>query len=155
MLCIPVPYKRTKTMKNDDGTEQEKDCTFTHFLLQSRWFTLHQTEGAEYQTTSLPDWNEQRALETLKIERIPFEDLDGNTQGYAKRGRKVAVNPIAASPSKTLLHELGHQLLGHCDQADLADTEVTPRDIREMEAEAVALLCCESLGLPGADYSRG
>jgi antirestriction protein ArdC len=155
MLCIPVPCKRTKTMKNADGTEHEKDFIFTHFLLQNRWFTIHQTEGAEYQPTSLPDWNEQKALETLKIERIPFEDLDGNTQGYAKRGRKVAVNPIAACPSKTLLHELGHQMLGHCDEADLADNGATPRDIREMEAEGVALLCCESLGLAGAEYSRG
>lgn len=25
----------------------------------------------------------------------------------------------------------------------------------EVEAEAVALLCCESLGLPGAEFSRG
>ena len=41
------------------------------------------------------------------------------------------------------------------DEGDLADTERTPRDIREMEAEAVSLLCCESLGLPGAEYSRG
>ena len=41
------------------------------------------------------------------------------------------------------------------DQGDLSDTERTPRDIREMEAEAVFLLCCESLGLPGAEYSRG
>jgi hypothetical protein len=24
-----------------------------------------------------------------------------------------------------------------------------------VEAEALALLCCESLGLPGADFSRG
>ena len=46
-------------------------------------------------------------------------------------------------------------MLGHCNEADLTDTKVTPRDIREMEAEAVALLCCESLGLPGAQYSRG
>jgi len=46
-------------------------------------------------------------------------------------------------------------LLGHCDESDLTDAEVTPRDIREMEAEAVALLCCESLGLPGAEFSRG
>jgi len=33
-----VPCKRTKTMKNDDGTEQEKDFIFTHFLLQSRCY---------------------------------------------------------------------------------------------------------------------
>jgi hypothetical protein len=36
MLCIPVHCKRSKTMKNDDGTEQEKDFIFTHFLLQRR-----------------------------------------------------------------------------------------------------------------------
>ena len=71
------------------------------------------------------------------------------------RGRKIAVSPIAALPIKTLFHEAGHVMLGHIDEGDLADTERTPRDIREMEAEAVSLLCCESLGLPGAEYSRG
>ena len=90
-----------------------------------------------------------------KIERIPFEDLDGNTQGYAKRGLKIAVSPIAAQPSKTLFHELAHVALGHCEEGHLSDTETTPRNIREVEAEAVALLCCESLGLPGAEYTRG
>jgi hypothetical protein len=30
-----------------------------------------------------------------------------------------------------------------------------PRSLKEVEAEAVALVCCESLGLPGADYCRG
>ena len=33
--------------------------------------------------------------------------------------------------------------------------KITPRDVREVEAEAIALLCCESLGLPGAEFSRG
>ena len=46
-------------------------------------------------------------------------------------------------------------MLGHIDEGDVADTERTLRDVREMEAEAVSLLCCESLGLPGAEYSRG
>jgi hypothetical protein len=39
--------------------------------------------------------------------------------------------------------------------ADLADAETTPRSLREVEAESVALLCCESLGLDGADFCRG
>jgi antirestriction protein ArdC len=78
-----------------------------------------------------------------------------NCHGYAKRGRKIAVSPIAAIPVKTLFHEAGHVMLGHTDEGDLADNERTPRDVREMEAEAVSLLCCESLGLPGAEYSRG
>jgi hypothetical protein len=46
-------------------------------------------------------------------------------------------------------------ILGHCDEGDFSESEITPRDIREVEAEAVALLCCESLGLAGAEYSRG
>ncbi|MGH9398537.1 MAG: ArdC-like ssDNA-binding domain-containing protein [Terriglobia bacterium] len=155
-LCMPVTRKRTKTVKKkDDGAEQEEGFAFTTFLFKAHWFTLAQTEGAEYKPTSLPGWNEQTALERLNIERVEFEGLDGNAQGYAKRGGKIAVSPIAANPSKTFFHELGHQLLGHCAEGDLSDTEITPRNIREMEAEAVALLCCESLGLPGAEYSRG
>ena len=102
----------------------------------------------------IPEWNEQKALGALNIQRVEFEDLDGNTQGYAKRGGKIAVSPIAALPHKTLFHEIAHSLL-HCGDGDLSDTENTPHDVREVEAEAVALLCCESLGLPGAEFSRG
>ena len=31
----------------------------------------------------------------------------------------------------------------------------TPRDVREVEAECVALICCASLGLGGEEFSRG
>ncbi len=33
-------------------------------------------------------------------------------------------------------------------------SETAVMSSRQVEAEAVALLCCESLGLPGAEYSR-
>ncbi len=36
-----------------------------------------------------------------------------------------------------------------------ADSEVTPRNQRECEAESVALLCCAALDLPGVDECRG
>lgn len=154
-LCVPVTCKRTKTVTTEDGTDRDEEFTFTHFTYKAHWFVLAQTEGAEYKPAAFPGWNEPKALETLNIQRIEFENLDGNAQGYAHRGRKIAVSPIAALPAKTLFHEVGHVILGHTDEGDLSDTERTPRDIREMEAEAVALLCCESLSLPGAEYSRG
>jgi antirestriction protein ArdC len=154
-LCMPMACKRTKTVKKEDGTDQEEEFSFTHFTYKAHWFVLSQTEGAAYHTPVVPEWNEGRALAALDIQRVPFEDLDGNTQGYARRGRKIAASPIAALPLKTLFHEIGHVMLGHTDEGDLLDTDRTPRDIREMEAEAVALLCSESLGLPGAEYSRG
>jgi antirestriction protein ArdC len=154
-LCMPVNCKRTRTVTKQDGSEQDEEFAFTHFTYKPHWFVLAQTEGAEYKPAANPEWNEQAALERLRIERIEFENLDGNTQGYARRGRMIAVSPIAALPHKTLFHELAHVVLRHCDEQDLSDTETTPREIREVEAEAVALLCCESLGLPGTEFSRG
>ena len=49
---------------------------------------------------------------------------------------------------------MAHVLL-HTSEGSFTDTEQTPRNLREVEAEAVALLCCEALGLEGADYARG
>jgi len=91
--------------QEDDGSEQDEQFTFTHFTYKNHWFVLSQTEGTEFEAPSIPEWNEQKALAALKIERIPFEDLDGNTQGYARSGPKIAINPLAALlPFKTLFH---------------------------------------------------
>jgi antirestriction protein ArdC len=62
---------------------------------------------------------------------------------------------VAQLPNKTRFHELAHVILGHTAEADFTDTELTPKSLREVEAEAVALLCCEALNIEGADYCRG
>jgi hypothetical protein len=49
---------------------------------------------------------------------------------------------------------MAHVLL-HTTKGDFTDTEQTPRNLREVEAEAVALLCYEALNLEGSDYCRG
>ena len=102
----------------------------------------------------MPEWEAERALAALDIEQIAFTDTDGNCQGYAKK-RQIAINPVAQLPYKTLFHETAHVILGHTSEADFTDTERTPKNLREVEAEAVALLCCEALNLEGADYCRG
>jgi hypothetical protein len=58
-------------------------------------------------------------------------------------------------PHKTRFHELAHVLLGHTSEGTLNDGELTPRNVREVEAESVALLCCAALNLPGVEFSRG
>jgi Zn-dependent peptidase ImmA (M78 family) len=70
---------------------------------------------------------------------IPFDSVDGNCQGFARQ-RKIAINPVAQLLHKTLFHETAHVILGHTSEADLTDTERTPKNLREVEAEAVA--CC-------------
>ena len=150
VLCMPITGKRRIEGEN---TNDEPE-TYTAFAYKPRWFVLSQTEGEEIQTPQIPEFDLTRALATLNIERIPFDLMDGNCQGYARR-RQVAVNPVAQLPTKTLLHEVAHVLLGHTVEADFTDSERTPKNLREVEAEAVALVCCESLNLEGADYCRG
>src|SRR5262249_31321378 len=94
------------------------------------------------------------ALAALDVREIPFDGFDGNCLGFARQ-RSIAINPINPMPHKTRFHELAHVLLGHTSEGEQADNEITPRNLRECEAEAVALLCCAALDLPGVEFSRG
>jgi len=149
-LCMPVTVKRKET--NDTGEEQ--DASFTTFVYKSRWFVLAQTDGEAMQLPTMPKWDADKALSALDIQREAFTHTDGNCQGYAKK-RAIAINPVAQLPHKTLFHELAHVILNHTSEADFNDSELTPRNLREVEAEAVALLCCEALDLEGAEFCRG
>lgn len=154
-LCMPISRKGRKTEKDAAGNDVEIEFSYTRFIFRNNWFVLAQTDGKEYIPEPLPEWNADRALAALKIEKIPFAHLDGNTQGYAQAGRKLAINPVAQHPYKTLFHEIAHILLGHCEQGTQSDSERTPRTLCEAEAESVAMIVGESLGLPGVDESRG
>jgi antirestriction protein ArdC len=139
-----------------DGTGGDKKGGFTIFVLKNHWFSLDQTEGAEYvPEVKNPAWDKAQALANLGITEERFELMDGNTQGYAVPGEKrLAVSPIAAMPWKTLFHEIAHCLM-HSKETQMADGAVMTRSIEEAEAESVAYLCCATLGLPGLDEARG
>lgn len=156
ILCMPITRKvRDEQISSGDENEGENgERRFTRFMHKARWFAISQTVGDEFTPQRLPDWEAERALAALDIEQIAFTDTDGNCQGYAKK-RQIAINPVAQLPHKTLFHETAHVILGHTSEADFTDTERTPKNLREVEAEAVALLCCEALNLEGADYCRG
>jgi len=148
-LCQPVTVKRKAQQDTTDD-----DVVFTRFVYRRSWFVLSQTEGEELAQSDVPAWDKARALSALGVEETPFDCLDGNVQGFARQ-RQIAVNPVCPHPWKTTLHEIAHVLLGHTSESDLNDSELTPRDVREVEAEATALLCLEALGLPGAELCRG
>jgi antirestriction protein ArdC len=149
-LCMPVTCKRA--IEQEDGGEDVD--VFTRFVYRPHWFVLAQTEGAELAPQTIPTWERARALAALDVQEIPFDLCDGNVMGFA-RARTIAVSPLNPLPYKTTFHELGHVLLGHTSEGDQSDGELTPRSLRECEAEAVALLCCAALGLPGVEFSRG
>ncbi len=155
MLCMPITRKhRDEGSESSTNDETNGEHTYTAFVYKPRWFVIAQTMGEEFTPPRMPEWDAERALAALDIEQIPFTATDGNCQGYAKQ-RQIAINPVAQLPHKTLFHETAHVILGHTAEADFTDTERTPKNLREVEAEAVALLCCEALNLEGADYCRG
>jgi antirestriction protein ArdC len=150
-LVMPINCKRKE--ENKDGEEEESN--YTRFVIRPNWFVLSQTEGEEVAAeVEIPEWNAAYALMELNISRVPYESMNGNAQGYAEPGRKIAISPIAVLPYKTTFHEMAHVVLEHTEEGGLSDDEQTPRSLMEVEAESVAMLCCESLGLPGAEFSR-
>jgi hypothetical protein len=150
---MPMPFKKpAETDGVEDETAEPQTCYA--FRFRAYWFVLAQTEGEDTPIPPIPGFDIDTALCALNITRTPFDEFNGNIQGFA-HGREIAVNPVAALPHKTTLHEMAHVVLGHTTSEKLVDSEQTARHIREVEAEAVALICCETLGLEGADFCRG
>jgi hypothetical protein len=152
VLCQPI------TIKEKEAKEPGEEPGVKRFFKWSpKWFALAQTEGEDFQhMATSPSWDRSTALATLKIEEKPFTMLDGNVQGYAS-GDSIAINPVAALPHKTTFHECAHIVLGHTKEhlaGQLSDSEMTPRTLREVEAESVAYILCETLNLPGSAESR-
>lgn len=148
-LVMPV------TISKKDNAGEKTGEVFAMFTLRNNWFSLDQTEGTEYNPEPvIPAWEKCKALETLGITEISFASADGNSQGYAV-GKNIAINPVAALPHKTRFHELAHVVLGHTVEQAMHDNDMTPKDIREVEAESVAYILCSVLGLPGLIESRG
>ena len=151
-LCRPVTLKRKdndgQVVVNEDGKEER----FTVFTWERKWFILSQTEGKSVDNKlNTAQWDKSKALSALNIKEVPFQHHNGNVQGYAS-GREVAINPVAQLPLKTLFHKTAHVLLGHTEAEHGKDL---PRNLQEIEAESVALICVEALRLEGAEYCRG
>jgi hypothetical protein len=134
----PRPVRKT----DDDG---EKVVVAMRFKLKRSTFPHSNTVGPEVEWPELPEWEWQRALAALNIEKVPYSMLDGNCQGYSSE-RTVAVSPVAKYPMKTLLHEIGHVVLGHTTDCPEGESPCS-RGVQEFGAEAVAYLLAHKLEL--------
>jgi antirestriction protein ArdC len=152
-LCMPMPFKRT-THTDYMQEEPAEPQTRYAFRFRAYWFVLSQTEGEETYAAPTPGFDQDTALANLHITRTAFDEINGNVQGFA-RHREIAINPLAGLPHKTTFHEIAHIVLGHTTLETLVDSEHTPVHLREVEAESVALICCETLALDGAEFCRG
>lgn len=149
-LLMPV------LVNKKDAQGNKTDDKMQLFVTRNNWFSLDDTEGQDFKPeVKIAAWNKEKAMAALDIKEAPFQSINGNAQGYAKE-REIAINPLAILPHKTTFHELAHIVLGHtAENALMSDSEHTPRSIKEVEAESVAYILCELLGLEGVKESRG
>jgi len=159
-MWLPVMSKRSRNAAaGGDPSEQESSDDASavtvkpRFLFVKRWFVLSQTDGEPLPVLESDLWDYQTALKALNIDEMPFANEDGNMLGYAKM-RAIAINPLGPDQHRVRFHEIAHIQLGHTAQGACADGSTITKEVKELQAESVAMLCCASLGLPGVDGSR-
>lgn len=143
---------RPITVKLKDELDAEGNPKqITKFKMVNCLFGVSETEGADLPEYTPPEWSEQRALGSLAINRVAFNHLDGNVQGFSY-DRNVAVSPVAKYPFKTLVHELGHIVVGHTSP-DQVDEYKEHRGVMEFQAEGTAFLVMKELSVPESEWN--
>jgi hypothetical protein len=124
--------------------KRERVARLVGFKVVRAVFGLSDTEGPDIPPVPSPGWDLQQVLGRLGIREAPFDNANGNLQGWS-HGVDFAITPIAVNRTKTTFHELGHIVLGHTIPARHAEY-ATHRGIGEFQAEAVAYLAMNELG---------
>lgn len=130
-------------VKVKDTETGEERHVVRGFKLRKSVFAYSDTEGEELPEPQPREWSKERAIGALGIRQVAFDQINGNIAGYSFE-RNFAINPVAVHPFKTMLHEVGHIVLGHTAPDQIAEYR-THRGIKEFEAEATAYLVANEL----------
>lgn len=177
-ILAPVIYDangRTKVQENVLGKQEnssfdkEKAAENANEEKQSIFFKkvyvydISQTSGKEIPTlaeelTGDIDSKKKEAIFTAlqKITGIDFEfrDIRGDVKGFYNHKEKRIVIKSGMSDAQTLktaFHEMAHRLL-HDPELEIV-TVKSPRNEKEVQAESVAFMVAERLGLDTSEYS--
>lgn len=141
--------------RKQDETGQKSDESTIFGFKVVHVFDVSQTEG-----DALPEFGDvngdpgqnieavERLIRSEGIE-LQYEELPDGADGVSKNG-KIAINP-SLKPAKrlqVLIHELAHEEL---HWANDRRKEIS-KTVRETEAEAVASVVCQSLGLDAVEH---
>lgn len=170
-ILAPCSYKAKKAVEVIDPNmgqvkrdlqgnpvKEEKEITYANFKAISI-FDYSQTEGkplpelAQELKGEIPDY--MILMDSVReIAPVPvrFEEWDKSKKGHYDLANKEIVIKSGMSDLqtvKTAIHETAHSIL-HKDQAHVKDSATM-----EVEAESVAFVVCQHLGLDTSDYSFG
>lgn len=146
--AIQMYMPLSKKVEEEDKDGNVKTSSKTFFAMRPNWFAMSQTDGwndgvADLEAPEGCEWEAERALAKLGVSLESFNMTNAACGGYSFVERPVVtVSPLADHPIGVLVHELAHQLLhNEGDGKDFAHAA------KEVEAESVAYIVCDSLGL--------
>ena len=180
VIMSPVPHKTNQYVEierqaedewgnklyNDDGTEQietvEKNIVEMRFKKQFV-FDLSQTNGKP-----IPDPVQEltgeideeklnvifKAIKKVTDITPEYRTITGGAKGYYSPSAKSIIIKTGMSGEqvlKTVVHESAHCLLHDPDKKIV--TTKSPRNEKEVQAESIAFIVCEKLGVDTSDYS--
>ena len=154
-IMAPIVWRRKTAKAEEDEKSEEQAATFFKTVYI---FDVSQTEGKP-----LPEFARVRgdpADYTHRLEefiseqgiKLEYSEKIGSAEGVSCGGMiKVKKGLTAPETFSVLVHELSHELL-HRDKDKIGSN----RNVRETEAEAVAFVVCQGIGLDvgssGSDY---
>lgn len=144
LIIAPAPFRRQADATTADGEEPELGMRFKAAYV----FDVAQTDGEPLpeidRVSGDPGAYTPRLKDVIASRGIVLDyvdDLDG-AEGESSGGRIAIRSGLPAGEEfSVLVHELAHELLHHTGEAR------PPKTVRETEAEAVAFIVSEGVGL--------
>ena len=167
-IFAPIIYKTNqyvKSEKNDNETEETSEEQYKRIAFKKVYvYDISQTDGKD-----IPDFEGDElkgnidpkkkkaiftALERITGIKIEISDIKGNAKGYYEPIEDRIVIKSGMSDNQTLktaFHETAHKLL-HDPKSEMA-TVKSSRNEKEVQAESVAFMVAEKLGMDTSEYS--
>lgn len=159
-IIAPCSHKKSREVENDDGSVSEVESIYNTYRAVPV-FDISQTDGNE-----LPDIvtkldgdvgefdNLFARLKEIAPVPISIREVAGSSNGYYSHTDNEIVIKAGMSEMqtiKTAVHEITHSML-HCEAGEC---ESASRLTREVQAESVAYVVCQTLGIDSSEYSFG
>ena len=159
LILAPMVGKKRTQNEGAEPTEDAKGTESTLFGFRAVYvFDINQTEGKELPTLTEVQGDvsgyRERLIQFVAAQGIElnYSEKIGPAKGLSHGGKiTLLLGMQPAEEFSTLVHEIGHEMLHRGERRTL-----TTKQVRETEAEAVAFVVCQSVGLKtgtaSADY---
>ncbi len=159
-ILAPSKRKYMKKEIDEDGNESEVEKEYMSFYPTSV-FDISQTEGEDLPTICHELKGDvdgfKKLFDSIKkatTATVSIGQVDGECKGYfspMKNEIVVKENMEQMQTIKTLIHEVAHSIL-HCKDGE---QEKATNNTKEVQAESVAYIVANYLGIDTSDYSFG